>query len=104
MNGTPGYLAPEAMDLAPPAPAQDLYAAGVVALRMLDPVLRGERGLEAAVLDPRQTLARIDGVDPRLTSVVAGLLDEDPDRRLAVADRAPSTGCPSRTAAGDRGT
>jgi hypothetical protein len=91
VNGTPGYLAPEAMDLAPPAPAQDLYAAGVVALRMLDPTLRGERGLEAAVLDPRPTLARIDGIDPRLTSVVAGLLDEDPAARVAAAERAPRT-------------
>lgn len=91
VNGTPGYLAPEAMDLAAPAPAQDLYAAGVVALRMLDPTVRGERGLEAAVLDPRRTLARIAGVDPRLASVVAGLLDEDPADRVSAAERAPRT-------------
>ncbi|HRO95184.1 protein kinase [Citricoccus sp.] len=91
VNGTPGYLAPEAMDLAAPAPAQDLYAAGVVALRMLDPTVRGERGLEAAALDPRRTLARIEGVDPRLASVVAGLLDEDPGDRVAAAERAPRT-------------
>lgn len=91
VNGTPGYLAPEVLDLAAPDPAQDLYAAGVVALRMLDPTLRGERDLAAAVLDPRRALARIEGVDPRLASVVAELLDEDPADRTAAARRAPGT-------------
>lgn len=91
VNGTPGYLAPEAMDLAAPAPEQDLYAAGVVALRMLDPTLKGERGLEAAVLNPRRTLDAIDGVDPRLAAVVAELLDEDPQDRLSAAGRAAGT-------------
>ncbi|HEY4615361.1 MAG TPA: serine/threonine-protein kinase, partial [Citricoccus sp.] len=89
VNGTPGYLAPEVLDLAAPDPAQDLYAAGVVALRMLHPTLRGERDLTAAVLDPGRTLAAIEGCDPRLTAVVAGLLDEDPTDRTAAARRAP---------------
>ncbi|MFC7401498.1 protein kinase [Citricoccus sp. GCM10030269] len=91
VNGTPGYLAPEAMDLSAPAPAQDLYAAGVVALRMLDPSLKGERGIEAAVLNPRRTLNAIPAVDPRLAAVVAGLLDEEPERRETAARHAPGS-------------
>lgn len=88
VNGTPGYLAPEVMDLAAPAPAQDLYAAGVVALRMLDPALAGERELTRALLDPRRTLGDIPGVDPRLVFTVAALLDEDPQERVRAAEQA----------------
>ncbi|MEO9246977.1 serine/threonine-protein kinase [Citricoccus nitrophenolicus] len=91
VNGTPGYLAPEAMALAAPAAAQDLYAAGVVALRMLDPTLKGERGLEAAAAEPHEALGAIPDVDPRLAAVVAGLLEADPEARRAAAGRARDT-------------
>ncbi|NUL47699.1 protein kinase [Cellulosimicrobium funkei] len=91
VNGTPGYLAPEAMALAAPAAAQDLYAAGVVALRMLDPTLKGERGLEAAAAEPREALGAIPEVDPRLAAVVAGLLEVDPGVRRSAAGRARDT-------------
>ncbi len=89
VNGTPGYLAPEVMDLAAPAPAQDFFAAGVVALRMLDPTLRGERELGAAVLQPRRTLDAIPDLDPRLATTLAGLLATEPGRRVEAAAAAP---------------
>ncbi len=78
--GTPGYLAPEVLDWDRPGPRQDLYAAGMVAWRMLtgagDPV-------------PRQRIGPPPpGVPPRLWTVVAHLCEADPARRPGHADAA----------------
>lgn len=89
VNGTPGYLAPEVTELAAPAPAQDLYAAGVVALRMLAPTLAGERELARALQDPAETVAQIPDVDPSLASTLTSLLARDPEQRVRAAAAAP---------------
>lgn len=78
--GTPGYLSPEVLDRDMPGPAQDLYAAGMVAWRMLtgagDPL-------------PRQRVGpRPPGVPLPLWTVVAHLCAADPARRPADADSA----------------
>ncbi|WP_277245482.1 serine/threonine protein kinase [Micrococcus terreus] len=89
VNGTPGYLAPEVTELAAPAPAQDLYAVGVVGLRMLAPTLAGERELTRALQDPAGTLAQIPDVDPSLASTLTSLLARDPEQRVRAAAAAP---------------
>lgn len=39
VHGTPGFMAPEALLGAPPSVEADLYAVGIVALRMLHPIV-----------------------------------------------------------------
>ncbi|MGX5358255.1 serine/threonine-protein kinase [Kocuria sp. KH4] len=82
--GTPGYLPPEAYGLADPAPAQDLYAAGITALRMLDPSLEPEGSLGPA--DARAVV----GEQGDLAEHLAALLTPDPalrrDAAVAVLD------------------
>ncbi|MCD1144087.1 protein kinase [Kocuria sp. LUK] len=77
--GTPGYLPPEAYELADPDPAQDLYAAGVTALRMLDPSLEPPEGLGPA--DAR----RVVGRPGDLAEHLAALLTPDPAQRRRAA-------------------
>ncbi|PLC12974.1 hypothetical protein AUQ48_13030 [Kocuria flava] len=77
--GTPGYLPPEAYELADPDPAQDLYAAGVTALRMLDPSLEPPEGLGPA--DAR----RVVGRPGDLAEHLAALLTPDPAQRRHAA-------------------
>ena len=78
--GTPGYLAPEVLDWDRPGPRQDLYAAGMVAWRMLT---------GAGDPEPRQRIgAPPPGVPPLLWAVVAHLCAADPGRRPAHADAA----------------
>jgi eukaryotic-like serine/threonine-protein kinase len=64
--GTDGYMSPEQAQGAPPDPAQDLYAAGVVGTYMLT-------GLE-----PRQQDGVPDGV---LAPLLRAMTDPDPARR-----------------------
>ncbi|WP_194293224.1 serine/threonine-protein kinase [Actinomadura macrotermitis] len=75
--GTPGYLAPEVLDWAPPGPAQDLYAAGMVCWRMLTG--KGDP-------EPRQWVGPppLD-VPPSLWRVVAHLCAQRPQDRPAGA-------------------
>lgn len=77
VNGTPGFVAPEVEQGGKISPRQDLWAAGVVALRCLDPSVvvdaRGSSGSEV-----RAVLARLD---PRLAGAIAALLEPDPARR-----------------------
>ncbi|MFC6878324.1 MULTISPECIES: serine/threonine-protein kinase [Actinomadura] len=76
--GTPGYLAPEVLEWNRPGPRQDLYAAGMVAWRMLT---------GAADPEPRQQLGTPPpDVPPPLWRVVARLCADDPERRPANAD------------------
>ena len=70
--GTPGYLAPEALAGATPAPSQDLYAAGVTAWQLLTGSEPPERGTLPA--RPR------DAVDP-IWDLVTHLTQPDPADR-----------------------
>lgn len=73
--GTPGYIAPELMRGAEPDPSQDLFAAGVVAMRMVRPdVARG------TTPTPEDAYAAF-GEDSLLGAEVAALLDPDPQVR-----------------------
>ncbi|MCM3687285.1 serine/threonine-protein kinase [Kocuria rosea] len=77
--GTPGYLPPEAYGLTDPDPAQDVYAAGVTALRMLDPSLEPWEGL-----GPDDARA-IVGQPGDLAEQLAALLTPDPVQRRRAA-------------------
>lgn len=77
--GTPGYLPPEVYGLADPDPAQDLYAAGITALRMLDPALEPEGSL-----GPNDARAVV-GEQGDLAEHLAALLTPDPALRRDAA-------------------
>ncbi|XNZ00147.1 serine/threonine protein kinase [Micrococcus luteus] len=82
LHGTPGYVPPEAYADQAPAPAQDLFAAGVTALRMLDP---GCRPQDAGELE--RVLAAVANVD--LRDVLTGLVSDDSAARECAAAEAP---------------
>ncbi|MEX5235621.1 serine/threonine-protein kinase [Kocuria arenosa] len=77
--GTPGYLPPEAYDLTDPDPAQDLYAAGITALRMLDPSLEPQESM-----GPNDARAVV-GEQGDLAEHLAALLTPDPAQRRDAA-------------------
>ncbi|MFI7582007.1 serine/threonine-protein kinase [Kocuria kalidii] len=77
--GTPGYLPPEAYALTDPNPAQDLYAAGITALRMLDPSLEPQEPLGPG--DARAVV----GEQGDLAEHLAALLTPDPALRRDAA-------------------
>ncbi|WP_424347052.1 protein kinase domain-containing protein [Kocuria sp. CH-021] len=77
--GTPGYLPPEAYALTDPSPAQDLYAAGITALRMLDPSLEPQESL-----GPNDARAVV-GEQGDLAEHLAALLTPDPALRRDAA-------------------
>lgn len=83
--GTPGYIAPELLEGAEPDPSQDLFAAGVVAMRMVSP--EAERGVAPTPEDALE----IFGEDSLLGAEVAALLDRDPavrhDGALSLMER-----------------
>lgn len=74
--GTRGYLAPEQMAGADPAPGFDLYAAGIVAFQLLT----GHRPDEVR-RSREQVPPRPDGIPDLLWRVVADLADPDPRGR-----------------------
>ncbi|MFI7495178.1 protein kinase [Kocuria sp. M4R2S49] len=77
--GTPGYLPPEAYALTDPNPAQDLYAAGITALRMLDPSLEPQESM-----GPNDARAVV-GEQGDLAEHLAALLTPDPALRRDAA-------------------
>ena len=81
--GTPGYLPPEAYELTDPNPAQDLYAAGIVALRMLNPEAKSVDALAGA----RQRITS-KPLPPSLQRAVLGLTSDAPEARIDAAQEA----------------
>ncbi len=91
VRGTPGYLVPEQVRGAPPAPAADLFSLGATFFEMLAgrPAFAGaETGaLLDAVLhhDPLPDLQRFADVPEALRQICARLLARDPAARYADA-------------------
>ncbi|MFI0238424.1 protein kinase [Streptomyces sp. NPDC016845] len=82
--GTPGYFAPEqAMGAEPDFPA-DLFAAGLVALYLLEGAKPDARALIEHFAD-HGTPGAPAGIPGPLWSVLAGLLQPDPDARFRTA-------------------
>lgn len=82
LHGTPGYVPPEAYRDEAPDPAQDLFAAGVTGLRMLDPGCRPQDAGEV-----ERALGQVE--DAELKAVLTGLVAEDPAARIRAAAEAP---------------
>ncbi len=80
VHGTPGYISPEVLRLADPAPAQDWYALGVLGLALLIPH-------SVALSEPLgPQIDELEGAIPKqLLNVLRGLLSEEPPVRLATA-------------------
>jgi HD-like signal output (HDOD) protein len=88
--GTPGYIAPEAVRGAPPAPAMDVFAAGM----LLGELLAGAPLLRET--DPARALARVQAedfgvpatlaIDDTLRAIVARAAARDPLRRYDSAE------------------
>ncbi|WP_446665294.1 protein kinase domain-containing protein [Flexivirga sp. B27] len=74
--GTRGYLAPEQLAGADPAPGFDLYAAGIVAFQLLTGHKPDEVRRSRDQVPPRP-----DGIPDRLWRVVTDLADPDPQSR-----------------------
>ncbi len=81
--GTPGYLAPEYLDSAQPAPATDLFAVGVLAAELLS----GRRLVHYSNASPTMpsswthTVPLPDEVPGPLAAVLFRMADPDPARR-----------------------
>lgn len=86
LPGTPGYVSPEAAAGAGPDPAQDLWAAGATAARLLRPEVELDGG--PAVDDVLAAVASSE-----LAAVLGrdGLLSADPAQRRSAAAAAPDT-------------
>lgn len=80
--GTPGYLPHEAYGPMEPSASTDLYAAGVTAVRLVDPHVDLSDPLEPAAV------AGLFPESPQLRSHVAELLSTDPQQRIAAAKTA----------------
>ena len=80
--GTPGYLPQEAYGPMEPSTSTDLYAAGVTAVRLVNPHVDLSSPLEPAAV------AGLFANSPQLRRHVAGLLSADPQRRVAASETA----------------
>lgn len=77
VHGTPGFMSPERLRGEGASAAQDVWAAGAVALRSL-----GVRADLEAGEDPQALLAgALDGTHPRLQETLHAMLEDDPSRR-----------------------
>lgn len=77
VNGTPGYVAPEIERGGAISPAQDMWAAGVVALQSVAPqVAVGPAGAHAA-----EVQTALGGIRPELAHAITALLAADPAQR-----------------------
>ncbi|CAM4144883.1 serine/threonine-protein kinase [Helcobacillus massiliensis] len=84
INGTPGFMAPELFQMDEPTPKQDLYAAGVVALMMLN----GRFTLNDGPIPSGELARLLKGVSPQLAGVIRSLVEADPVRRCPSAQAA----------------
>ena len=86
IEGTPPYMAPEQLLGAPPAPAIDVYAIGVVFYEMLvgEPAFGGEL---AAILAAKQAREHVDAssVGPGAAALIARATMRDVSARIASA-------------------
>ncbi|EHR71304.1 HDOD domain-containing protein,protein kinase family protein [Burkholderiales bacterium JOSHI_001] len=87
--GTPGYMSPEAAAGAAPAPAMDVFAAGLVLVQMLSgtPLLRERDPMRALerVRNEDLVVPEITGVDAQLRALLQQTLQRNPAQRLASA-------------------
>ena len=87
IDGTPEYMAPERVRGAPPQPATDIYALGVLAYELLAgrPPFEGSvtRVLDAHLTSAPRPLAEAadGGLDPRVDAFVLRALAKDPAER-----------------------
>ncbi|MGW1975981.1 serine/threonine-protein kinase [Streptomyces sp. NPDC001889] len=82
--GTPGYFAPEQMEGAEPDFTADLFAAGLVALYLLEGQKPDSRAL-VEYFTSQGTPGAPQGVPEPLWQVLAGLLQPDPESRFRSA-------------------
>jgi serine/threonine protein kinase len=83
--GTPGYVAPEALDRKPVGPAADLYAVGAVGYFLL----AGRRAFEGSTAEicraQLRSIPESPDVAPALAAIVMRCLEIDPAARYASA-------------------
>lgn len=87
MTGTPYYMSPEQVECLPVDERSDIYSLGIMAYEMLagrrpfpgdDPRLSMEQHAEQEIPDPE---GQIDGLHPRLRTLIMKSCARDPDRR-----------------------
>jgi serine/threonine protein kinase len=83
MFGTPAYMAPEQALAQPVGPYTDLYALGVMAYEMLRgrPPFEGDSPVSVLYKHVSERPPELAGIDPRIASWVAWLLEKDPEAR-----------------------
>ncbi|HSV51030.1 MAG TPA: HDOD domain-containing protein [Burkholderiaceae bacterium] len=119
VSGTPAYLAPEAAQGAAPAPAMDVFAAGLVLAEMLSgkPLVAEQDSMRAIYRIAQEDLALPADLDPQvddaLRAIVLRALARDPARRYTSAQAmrdalqawaAPRSAAAAEAAAAQNGT
>jgi len=92
--GTPGYMAPEAIQGERAGPATDLYALGCILFELVAgrPVFQGSGPVAAALhleAPPPDLAALAPGAPPALAAAVHALLRKDPRERPTLAELTP---------------